>query len=332
VTKRIPVGRAQYLTVIGDGVYWLADARQPYRDQRPQYGRVERLDIRTGRVTEFASSGGRALFDGIAAGVDGLIVATETPVAAAACHGRPECMRPDVRLLRPSKPPHVLATSDPEILGAGTAGYLLVQVTQGALWKTIHGGRADVRLWRSTRTPALNLGDKLPGVFTVTVTGDALVAQLWGDRAIWTTSKTPLPHSIYSHSWQPAGSPTHLAWVASSANNASAGTVQLSTLDAGHFTTPNQIPTQGAIGSLDWFNDCQLLMEGRDAGTGNATGLFVADVCAAGTPVDRLLTADQAGQRDLSARWGLATGTLALAFKTGKAETIVVLRTPGSAR
>jgi len=325
-THRIPAGRAQSLRVVGDAVYWLAEDAKTGGLSR--YRRIERLDTTSGEVTVLATSG-VGVFSGIASGVDGLVASTETPAPASACHGHPGCIRPAFELLRPGVPPKLLARSDPETSEAGADGYLLVQATQGALLKTVERGRPHVQLWQSADAPLVDLGHTFPASLTATMVGRALVGQRWGGKAtgtVWTTSKEPLPQGLDTGVWQPAGSPTHLAWIAPTLDNAT-GNVVVSTLAAGGFASPTTLATPSAVDVIAWIGDCLLLMDGRDDAA-NSTGLFVADVCTPSAPVRQLITADQAAQLDLPARWGIAPGTVALAFDTGKAETLVVLHTP----
>jgi hypothetical protein len=176
----------------------------------------------------------------------------------------------------------------------------------------------------------LDLGYTFPPSLTVTMAGDALIGQRWDKGTIWTTSKTPVPAGLHAGVWQPAGSPTHLAWIVPTLDSAT-GTVSLSTLAGGRFAAPTTVATNSAVDIVAWVGDCLLLMDGRDD-TATSTGLFVADVCKDGAPVDRLVTADQAAQLDVPARWGLAPGRIALAFDTGETETLVVLNTPRDKR
>lgn len=325
ITHRIPRGRAQSLRVFGNGVYWLAEDAES-TSGLSRYRRIERLDTTTGDITTLATSGA-GVFSGIAVGLDGLVASTETPAPVSACHGHPDCIRPVFELLRPSAPPQVLATSDPETAEAGPDGYLLVQLTQGALLETVDRGRPRIQLWRSTDAPLVDLGHTFPPSLTVTMVGSALVGQRWGGKdTIWTTSETPLPPGLGTGVWQPAGSPTHLAWIVPTLDSAT-GNVALSTLAGGRFSTPITVATESAVDVIAWIGDCQLLMDGRDEAA-NPTGLFVADVCKHGAPVTQLLPADLAAQMNVPARWGLAPGLIAFAFNTGKTETLIVLHAP----
>jgi hypothetical protein len=314
-------GRASFLTLLRDDVYWLTDGRHARPDEAASLHRVERLDPSTGRISVVADSHA-SVFGGIAAGLDALVVVSEPPLPASACGGAVGgpgggCVRPTFEQLTPAGAIRRLGVSDPQTQ-TSFSGYSLDQVTGGVLLEAVRRGHTSVSSWQSTHEPPRMLTADMPGDGGLTAVGGDLVGDYGGgQRRLWTTGP-PLPAGAADGGIDPTGAATRLAWYTESA---SGDDIYVATKHGDSYGPPTRIATHANVYVLDWANDCVLFIR-------ELTGLYVARVCRPGSPVVRLLTADQADQIYNPARFGAAPRRFAFAVDAGRADVLVLLEIP----